>query len=74
MFYPYCPQPDLTVGLADHTDPGVVTLLLKHGAPGLQVKHEGEWVDVKPLPGSVIINIGDFLEVHIVVLGTKSFR
>ncbi|KAL3536087.1 hypothetical protein ACH5RR_004548 [Cinchona calisaya] len=63
MFYPYCPQPDLTVGLSDHTDPGVKTLLLKNGAPGLQVKYQGEWVDVKPLPGSVIINIGDFLEI-----------
>ncbi|KAL2508819.1 1-aminocyclopropane-1-carboxylate oxidase-like protein 11 [Forsythia ovata] len=63
MFYPYCPQPDLTVGLSDHTDPGVMTILLPNQVPGLQVKHEEEWVDVKPLPGALIINIGDFLQI-----------
>uniref|UniRef100_A0A2N9G601 Isopenicillin N synthase-like Fe(2+) 2OG dioxygenase domain-containing protein n=1 Tax=Fagus sylvatica TaxID=28930 RepID=A0A2N9G601_FAGSY len=26
-YYPYCPQPDLTVGLAYHTDPGVLTVV-----------------------------------------------
>ncbi|CAI9778921.1 unnamed protein product [Fraxinus pennsylvanica] len=63
MFYPYCPQPDLTVGLSDHTDPGVMTILLPNQVPGLQVKHEEKWVDVKPLRGGLIINIGDFLQI-----------
>ncbi|KAA8516746.1 hypothetical protein F0562_017056 [Nyssa sinensis] len=30
---------------------------------GLQVKHRDEWVDVKPLHGGLIINIGDFLRI-----------
>ncbi|KAG5556530.1 hypothetical protein RHGRI_006961 [Rhododendron griersonianum] len=55
--YPYCPQPDLTVGITSHTDPGVVTVLLQNQVQGLQVKHGGEWVDVKPLEGGLIINI-----------------
>ncbi|KAL0316085.1 UNVERIFIED_CONTAM: 1-aminocyclopropane-1-carboxylate oxidase4 [Sesamum radiatum] len=63
MFYPYCPQPDLTVGLSDHTDPGVLTILLPNQVWGLQVMHGGKWVDVKPLPGGLIFNIGDFLEI-----------
>lgn len=63
--YPYCPQPDLTVGIKSHTDPGIVTVLLQNQIPGLQVKHgeAEEWVDVKPLPGGLIINIGDFLQI-----------
>lgn len=36
--YPYCPQPDLTVGITSHTDPGVVTVLLTNEVQGLQVR------------------------------------
>ena len=61
--YPHCPQPDLTMGLASHTDPTVLTVLLQNHVPGLQVKHGDEWVDVKPVPGGLIINAGDFLQV-----------
>ncbi|CAK9159838.1 unnamed protein product [Ilex paraguariensis] len=61
--YPYCPQSDLTMGITSHTDPGIVTVLLQNQVQGLQVKHGEEWVDVKPLPGGLIINIGDFLQV-----------
>ena len=61
--YPHCPQPDLTMGLASHTDPTVLTVLLQNHVPGLQVRHGDEWVDVKPVPGGLIINAGDFLQV-----------
>ncbi|XP_007045252.2 PREDICTED: 1-aminocyclopropane-1-carboxylate oxidase homolog 4 [Theobroma cacao] len=62
-YYPCCPQPDLTVGLSSHTDPGVLTVLLQDHIGGLQIKHEGEWVDVKPVPGALVINIADILQI-----------
>ncbi|KAK1389662.1 1-aminocyclopropane-1-carboxylate oxidase-like [Heracleum sosnowskyi] len=61
--YPYCPQPDLTMGISSHTDPTVITVLLQNQVQGLQVKHRDEWVDVKPLDGGLIINIGDILQI-----------
>ena len=60
--YPYCPQPDLTVGITSHTDSGL-TVLLQNQVGGLQVKHGDEWVDVEPIPGALIVNIGDLIQV-----------
>ncbi|XP_043705800.1 1-aminocyclopropane-1-carboxylate oxidase homolog 1-like isoform X1 [Telopea speciosissima] len=62
-YYPYCPQPDLTLGITPHTDPGVLTMLLQNQIGGLQVKHGDEWLDVKPMPDAIVINIGDILQI-----------
>ncbi|GAV64793.1 LOW QUALITY PROTEIN: 2OG-FeII_Oxy domain-containing protein/DIOX_N domain-containing protein, partial [Cephalotus follicularis] len=62
-YYPYCPQPDLTIGATCHTDPGVFTILLQDHIGGLQVKYGEEWVDVKPVPGAIVINIADVLQI-----------
>ena len=64
-YYPYCPQPDLTVGINSHTDPGVLTVLIQDQTGGLQVKSGGAWVDVKPVPGALVINVGDLFQVII---------
>lgn len=61
-YYPYCPEPEKTVGIACHTDPGLLTVLLQDEVGGLQVKHDGKWVRVKPVPGALVINIGDLLQ------------
>ena len=61
--YPYCPEPDRLMGFASHTDAAFLTDLMENQVPGLQVKHEGVWVDVKPQLGGLIVNVGDFLEV-----------
>jgi isopenicillin N synthase-like dioxygenase len=52
-------------GVGAHKDSGVLTLLLAEpGSTGLQVEPSaGRWVDVAPLAGAFIVNIGELLEV-----------
>ncbi|XP_044495139.1 protein SRG1-like [Mangifera indica] len=63
-YYPPCPQPELAIGINPHSDrPGLTILLQLNEVEGLQIKKDGMWVPVKPLPGAFIINIGDILEI-----------
>ena len=64
-YYPYCPEPNKTIGIASHTDPGILTVLLQDQVGGLQVKYDGKWVNVKPVHGALVINVGDLLQVII---------
>ncbi|KAK3006311.1 hypothetical protein RJ639_016865 [Escallonia herrerae] len=61
--YPPCPQPDLAIGVPPHTDHGLVTLLMQNGVGGLQVQHNGKWLNVNALPNSIMVNTGDHLEI-----------
>lgn len=59
------PGTDLPQGVGQHKDIGTLTLLhLEEGSAGLQAQTvEGDWVDVEPLPGAYVVNIGEALEV-----------
>ncbi|KAL5773183.1 hypothetical protein ACOSQ2_013107 [Xanthoceras sorbifolium] len=62
--YPPCPKPDLIKGLRAHTDAGGVILLFQDDkVSGLQLLKDGQWVDVPPMKHSIVINLGDQLEV-----------
>lgn len=66
--YPPCPQPELAMGLPPHSDHGLLTLLINNGVGGLQINHNGEWLNVtNNLPNSFLVNTADQLEVHIFV-------
>ncbi|CAN6167166.1 unnamed protein product [Urochloa humidicola] len=62
--YPPCPRPDLVKGLRAHTDAGGIILLFQDDrVGGLQLLKDGEWVDVPPTRHSIVVNLGDQLEV-----------
>ncbi|XP_022776956.1 feruloyl CoA ortho-hydroxylase 1-like [Durio zibethinus] len=70
-YYPTCPSPELTVGVGRHSDMGTLTILLQDGIGGLYVKvpedvdmeKRGQWVEIPPVPGALVINIGDMLQI-----------
>lgn len=63
-YYPPCPQPDQVMGLTPHSDGAGLTILLQlNEIEGLQVRKDGIWIPVKPLPSAFVVNIGDILEV-----------
>ncbi|XP_050210947.1 feruloyl CoA ortho-hydroxylase F6H1-3-like [Mercurialis annua] len=68
-YYPKCPNPNLTVGVGRHSDVSSLTFLLQDGIGGLYVRiNEGKgeedgWVHVPPIEGSLVINVGDALQI-----------
>lgn len=52
-------------GVGSHADYGFVTLLLQDEVGGLEVLPPGtdEWLPVEPIPGALVVNLGEMLEV-----------
>ncbi|KAF8034325.1 hypothetical protein BT93_C0580 [Corymbia citriodora subsp. variegata] len=65
-YYPACPEPERAIGLSPHADISGITLLTECGnIPGLQVlSKDNRWVTVPPVPGSIVVNLGQIMEVY----------
>ncbi|KAF5205779.1 2-oxoglutarate (2OG) and Fe(II)-dependent oxygenase superfamily protein, partial [Thalictrum thalictroides] len=62
-YYPPCRHADKVLGISPHSDATGLTLLIQvNEVQGLQVKKNGKWVPIKPIPGAFVVNIGDVLE------------
>ncbi|XP_057771350.1 1-aminocyclopropane-1-carboxylate oxidase homolog 1-like [Salvia miltiorrhiza] len=62
-YYPPCPEPELAIGSTKHSDAGFLTILLQNQVvSGLQVLCQGRWIDIQPVQGALVVNIGDLLQ------------
>ncbi|XP_054788993.1 gibberellin 3-beta-dioxygenase 1-like [Prosopis cineraria] len=76
--YPSCPDPDRAIGLAQHKDTSIITILhqtqvhpqtrsqvlTQDQTGGLQIFKEGiGWVPVRPDPDAFVVHVGDILEI-----------
>lgn len=72
-YYRPCPEPASPasveipqrghLGVNHHTDSGVLTILLLDGNDGLEVFHDDQWRSVSSEPGSLVVNLGDVMQV-----------
>jgi isopenicillin N synthase-like dioxygenase len=58
----YPPRDPALWGVGEHTDYGLLTILLQDEAGGLEVRSRSQWVPAPPVPGSFVCNIGDMLD------------
>lgn len=61
-YYPACPEPELTIGTTKHSDNDFLTVLLQDHIGGLQVLYQDKWIDITPVPGALVVNVGDLLQ------------
>jgi isopenicillin N synthase-like dioxygenase len=60
---PITAEPKSAIRAEEHEDINLITLLFGASADGLQVRPIGhDWVDVKALGDSIVINVGDMLQ------------
>ncbi|XP_012558816.1 uncharacterized protein LOC105845519 [Hydra vulgaris] len=68
LYYPSLPDHSCIASnqlrCGEHSDYGTITLLFQDNAGGLQVvSPSGNYIDVTPIPGSVVVNSADMIEI-----------
>lgn len=61
--YPPAPNANSpSLGVGEHTDYGLLTILRQDMSKGLQIKVKSAWVDLPPVANSFVCNVGDMLD------------
>ncbi|KAF3454905.1 hypothetical protein FNV43_RR05353 [Rhamnella rubrinervis] len=60
--YPYYSNADSAWGMDVHTDSSVLSILNQDEVGGLEVLKDDQWFTVKPIPNTLIVNLGDMMQ------------
>lgn len=63
--YPKFSKADEALGMEVHTDSSVLSILNEDQVGGLEVLKDDKWLLVQPIPGSLIVNLGDMMQVNL---------
>lgn len=56
------------IGARQHQDSSCITVVGQDESGGYQVLKNDKWVDIKPIKGALVINIGDVLQVIVILV------
>ncbi|EFJ29784.1 2-oxoglutarate-Iron(II)-dependent oxygenase [Selaginella moellendorffii] len=62
LFYPVSDIPE-DIGLHKHQDGNILSVVAQNETEGLQVLKDDKWITVKPRTGSLVVNVGDIVQV-----------
>ncbi|KAK9291250.1 hypothetical protein L1049_009438 [Liquidambar formosana] len=63
-YAPTCCKPDEVLSISPHSDMSTITILMQDDdLHGLQIRHDGKWVPVIPIPNALVVNVGDVIEI-----------
>ena len=63
--YPQCSMDNEAWGIKVHTDSSVLSILNQDQVGGLQVLKDDNWLQVEPIPDTLVFNLGDMMQVRI---------
>lgn len=66
--YPCYLGEEEVIGMDAHTDSSVLSILNQDEVGGLQVLRAKKWVDIKPIHNTLIVNLGDMMQVSVTYL------
>lgn len=62
--YPKCSNSNLGLGMEVHTDSSVLSILNQENeVSGLELLKDNQWLTVKPVSNTLIVNLGDMMQV-----------
>ena len=61
--YPLRSMANSAWGIEVHTDSSVLTILNQYEVGGLEILKDDQWLQVKPISGTLIVNLGDMMQV-----------
>jgi isopenicillin N synthase-like dioxygenase len=62
FFYPSFDEASSGWSVGEHTDYGLLTIVLQDDCGGLEVEAPTGWIEAPPIPGAFVCNIGDMLD------------